>query len=278
MAMTFPKLIINAAITGMVPTKKDNPDVPISPSEVLEDVRRCYDAGASIVHVHARDDSGAPTYKRQIYEEIFSGIRESFPDLLISGSTSGRVFKEFSQRSEVLDCKPDFGSLTVGSLNFPKQASVNEPAMIQKLATAMAERGIVSELEFFDLGMIDYSHYLIRRGYLKPPYYCNLLLGSLGSIGATPENLMSMVRALPDGCVWSATGIGRFQWIVHTWAVTMGGHARVGLEDNLYYDTEKKKPATNAGLIDRVAKLARVAGREVASPVEAREIIGLPSA
>ncbi|MFV1966806.1 MAG: 3-keto-5-aminohexanoate cleavage protein [Pirellulaceae bacterium] len=274
--MNSEKLIINAAITGMVPMKTDSPHVPITPEEILADVRRCYNAGASVVHVHARGGNGEPHYKQEIYDQIICGIREEIPQLIISGSTSGRVHKEFSQRSEVLNSRPDLASLTVGSLNFPQQASVNEPKMIQALATAMRERGIVPELEFFDLGMIDYAHFLVQRGFLTRPFYGNLLLGSLGTLGATPDNLLSMVRALPEGMTWSATGIGRFQWQVHTWALTMGGHVRVGLEDSLYYDVEKTRLATNAGLIDRVVNLSRAVGREIAAPRQARAMIGIP--
>ena len=148
--------------------------------------------------------------------------------------------------------------------------------MIQALATAMNQRGIVPEWECFDLGMIDYAHYLIRKGFLREPYYCNILLGSLGTLSASAYHLALMVRALPEGTVWSAAGIGRWQWHVNSLAVTMGGHVRVGLEDNLYYDTGKTQLATNAGLIDRVANLARAAGREIATAAEARRIIGLP--
>lgn len=276
------KLIINAAITGMVPTKADNPNVPVTPDEIVADARRCQDAGASIVHVHARDDSGQPTYKKEIYYEIMTRIRKECPELLICASTSGRVYKEFSQRAEVLapgpGCKPDLASLTLGSMNFPMQASVNAPEMIQALAQAMNERGVVPEWELFDLGMIDYAQFLIKKGILCRPFYANILLGSLGTLSATPYNLVSMVRALPEGTVWSGAGIGRFQFYVNSMAVAMGGHVRVGLEDNLFFDPiEKTQPATNAGLIERVVKVARAVGREIASPQEARKIIGLQS-
>lgn len=274
------KLIINAAITGMVPTKDDNPNVPITPDEIVADARRCQDAGASIVHVHARDEGGQPTYKKEIYYEIMTRIRKECPELLICGSASGRVYKEFWQRAEVLSpgpgCQPDLASLTLGSLNFPNQASVNAPEMIQALAEAMNERRIVPEWELFDLGMADYAHFLVKRGVLRKPYYANILLGSLGTLSATPYNLVTMVRALPEGTVWSGAGIGRFQFYVNSMAVAMGGHVRVGLEDNLFFDSiEKSKPATNAGLIDRVVKVARAVGRDIASPEEARQIIGL---
>ena len=266
----------------MIPTREQSPAVPLTPTEIVADARRCREAGASVIHVHARAADGTPDYRKEIYAEIIGGIRAACPGMLISGSTSGRVFREFSQRSEVLDpgpgCRPDFGSLTLGSLNFPEQASVNAPDMIRSLAGAMSELGIVPELEIFDMGMADYAHFLLRKQVLGPPLYGNILLGSLGTLSATPYNLAAIVRALPEGMTWSATGIGRYQFFVQSLAVTMGGHVRVGLEDNLWYDDERTRPATNAGLIERVVTLARAAGREIADPAQARRIIGMPQA
>jgi uncharacterized protein (DUF849 family) len=141
----------------------------------------------------------------------------------------------------------------------------------------MRERGIVPELEVFDYGMVDYAKYLIERGVLREPFYFNLLLGSLGTVSATPLNLASIVAGLPSGSTWAAAGIGRFQFPMNSLAVTMGGNVRIGLEDNLYEDTEKKRPATNAGLVERIARLARAAEREPATPAQARQMIGLPA-
>lgn len=268
-------LIINAAITGMIPMKKDTPHVPIHPQEIIADAKRCRDAGATIIHLHARDADETPTYKKEVYAEIFQGVREECPEMLISGSCSGRLFGEFWQRSEVLQVDPDLGSLTLGSLNFPKQASINDPQMVQQLATAMKQRGIIPEMEIFDLGMVDYAHYLIRKGFIDPPFYANILLGSLGTLSATADNLCTVVRALPEGTTWAATGIGRFQFPINALAVTMGGHARVGLEDAIYVDWETKRLATNAGLIERVVRLSRAAGREIATAEQTRQIIGI---
>jgi uncharacterized protein (DUF849 family) len=270
-------LIINAAITGMVPMKEDTPHVPISPEEIIADVRRCRDAGATIVHLHARHEDGSPGYEEEIYREIFQGVREECPELLISGSTSGRVYGEFWQRSEVLKLRPELGSLTLGSLNFPKQASVNAPQMIQQLALAMQENDVRPELELFDMGMADYAHYLVRKKILNPPHYANILLGSLGTMSATPDNLTAIVRALPPETVWAATGIGRFQFSINALAVTMGGHVRVGLEDSIYYDTQKQHLATNAGLIDRVVGVAKSVGRTISTPEQTRQTLGLAS-
>ena len=158
--------------------------------------------------------------------------------MILCVSTSGRVFKTFEQRSEVLDCRnpqPEMASLTLGSMNFPKVASVNDPDMIRSLAQRMAERGIVPEMECFDLGMVEYANYLVERRVLVAPFYCNLLLGSLGTLSATPANLARMVGALPTGTTWAAAGIGRFQFPMNALAIAMGGHVRVGLEDNIWW-------------------------------------------
>ena len=163
------KLIINAAITGMVPTKRDTPQVPIAVEEIVVDAKRCRDAGASIVHLHARDEDGLPTYRADIYGRILRGVREACPDLILCVSTSGRTFKAFEQRSEVLGCTdpaPEMASLTLGSMNFPKVESINSPTMIQSLAETMQARGIVPEWECFEIGMIDYAHYLIDHVYI----------------------------------------------------------------------------------------------------------------
>ena len=171
--------------------------------------------------------------------------------------------------------KPEMASLTLGSMNFPSQASVNDPDTIRYLADRMLSYGIVPELEIFDLGMLDYAHYLIDRGILKEPFYFNLLLGSLGTMSSNPMNLALLVSRLPAGAIWAGAGIGRFQLRVNAQAVTMGGHVRVGLEDNLYMDPEKRELATNPALVQRVTGIARALGRRMASPAEVRERIGL---
>jgi len=198
-------VVINLALTGMVPRKKDNPAVPVTPAEVVADAVKCYAAGARIFHIHARREDEEPTYERALYAEMTRGIRAAIPGAVICVTTSGRVYKEFEYRSDSLklegELKADLASLTLGSLNFPKQASVNEPAMIQRLAQEMNERGIVPELEVFDFGMIDYAQYLIGRKILREPFVFNLLLGSLGTSSATGVNLATMVER---SCWWSA--------------------------------------------------------------------------
>jgi uncharacterized protein (DUF849 family) len=273
-------LIINLAPTGMVPRKTDNPHLPITPEEIADDCARCEAAGASIFHLHARDDEGNPSWDRGRYRDIILAVRARCPDAIVCVSTSGRDFSEFEKRSAVLDlegdAKPEMASLTLGSMNFPRQASVNPPSMIQALADRMQYHGIVPELEIFDFGMVDYANYLIEKKVLRAPFYFNLILGSLGTLRATPFNLISLVNQLPSGSVWAGAGIGKAQFKVNALSITMGGHVRVGLEDNLYLDEEKQNRATNVDLVKRQATLAAAAGRSVATPAEARRIIHLP--
>ena len=275
------ELIVNAALTGMVPTKADNPNVPVTPDEIAADAERAMAAGAAIVHLHARDDQGAPTWKPDVYRRVVAAVRERCPDVVVCVSTSGRTFTEFEQRAAVLkldgDEQPELASLTLGSLNFPKQASVNDPDMIRRLAERMRERGVLPELEVFDLGMVDYLVYLLERDVLRPPVYVNVLLGSLGTLAATPANLVTVVNALPVGSVWSGAGIGRFQFGVNGLAIAMGGHVRVGLEDALWLDGAKTRPATNKLLVERVATIGTALERRCATPDEARALIGLPA-
>ena len=276
--MSMDKLIINAAITGMIPTKAMTPHVPITPSEIADDARRCRDAGASIVHMHARDEDGKPTYRRDVYEEILQKVRAAVPDIILCVSTSGRLFKTFEERSQALDPinpAPEMASLTLGSMNFAKEPSVNSPEMIKSLGIRMQERGIVAEWECFELGMVEYSHYLIDHGILHPPFYCNILLGSLGTLSATPANLKLAVGALPAGTTWAAAGIGKYQLAVNRMAISMGGHVRVGIEDNIWCDDERTRQASNPELIERVVEIARSEGRDPASPDEARAMIGI---
>ena len=273
-------LVINVALTGMVPRRREFPTVPEQPEQIGLDAAACLAAGASNLHLHARDLDGEPSVSRDIYADIVRRVRALSADAVVCVSTSGRVHGQFEDRSAVLDLdgalKPDLASLTLGSLNFPKQASITEPSMIRRLADAMNERGIVPELEVFDLGMLDYAHYLIDRGVLRPPFVFNLLFGSLGTMSATAENVAMMVRRLPKDAYWQVAGIGRAQWAMNALGVTMGGHVRTGLEDNLHMDVERQDLASNPRLVARVAGLATALGRRVASPREAREVMGLP--
>ena len=228
------KFILNFTPTGMIPTKEMTPYVPVKPHEIIEQVLEAADIGANMVHLHARDkEKDKPTYKKEIYAEIISGIRNKNKDIVLCVSTSGRDFSEFEKRSECLDlqgeCKPDFGSLTLSSLNFNKQASINSPDMIKALAKKMLDNGIRPELEAFDLGMINYAHYLIKKGLIKPPYYFNLILGNIACAQANMLSLGLMIKELPKDSIWSVGGIGNFQLSMNSMSIIADGGVRIGL-------------------------------------------------
>lgn len=273
------KLIINLCPTGMVPRKKDNPFLPISPKEIAADVRRCYEMGVSMVHLHARDEQEDPTWSPDRFEEIIEEIKAISNQLIIVVTTSGRNWPELEKRSAALEIKgtnrPDMASLTLGSMNFPSQASVNPPEVIQGLAKKMQENSILPELEVFEVGMINYAHFLIRKGLLQPPYYFNLLLGVLGTMNLNAANIGLMINSLPPDTTWALAGIGRFQTAANTMAIALGGHVRIGLEDNPYFDWNDRSHASNPRLVERILRISRELGREPASPEEARKIIGL---
>lgn len=274
------KLIINFAPTGMIPTKEMTPFVPVTVSEIVEDVHQAWEIGITMVHLHAREVStGKPTYKAEVYADIIAGIRRFAPELVLCVSLSGRDFQEFEKRSEPLELdgalKPDMGSLTLSSLNFNKQASMNAPDMIQALAGRMKERLIKPELEAFDVGMINYAHYLERKGLIAPPYYFNLLLGNIACAQADLLHAGLMIRDLPPGSVWSLAGIGDYQVKMNAVAIVAGGGVRVGLEDNIWYDQARTRLARNADLLNRIHSLAEAHERPLMSSVEFRRLFDL---
>lgn len=274
-----PNLIINACINGMIPTRAKNPHTPITPEEVVHEVKSVAACGAAIVHLHARGPDEKPTWDPGVYREIIQGIRSETPDIIICATTSGRLWNEKEKRGAVLwledDCKPDMASLTLGSMNFPKQTSSNPPEMIHYLLDTMNAHGIRPECEVFDPGMIDYLRFLTDTDRLQTPYYVNMILGNRGTSDATPLNLAWMVDRLPAGGIWAAGGIGKTQCTVNNLAIAMGGHVRVGIEDNLYL--KNKTPASNPALIKRVVEAAHAMDRPPMSPAEARILLGLPS-
>ncbi len=274
------KLIIDFTPTGMIPTKKMTKYVPISSSEIIEDVHKAYEIGITKVHLHARESiSEEPTYKKEIYAEIIKGIRKFAPDLVICVSLSGRTYSKLEYRSDPLylegDLKPDMGSLTLSSLNFNKIASVNDPDMIVNLASIMKEKGIVPELEAFDAGMINFAKYLEKKKLLSPPFYFNLLLGNIAGAQADILHTGVMIQDLPDNSIFSLAGIGNKQLMMNSLSIAIGGGVRVGLEDNIWYDVQRTKLATNQDLIERIHIISKANSREIMKPSEFREIMHL---
>lgn len=273
-------LIINFTPTGMIPTKEMTPHVPVRVNEIVEEVRKACNIGITMVHLHARDPiSEEPTYLREIYGEIIGGIREYAPDLVICVSLSGRNFKELSQRADPLmlegNLKPDMGSLTLSSLNFNRTASMNSPTMVQDLARLMKEKGIVPELEAFDVGMINYVRYLEKKKLIDPPYYFNLLLGNIACAQANLLHAGLMINDLPGESFWSLAGIGEDQLKMNAVAIAMGGGVRVGLEDNIWFDDDRTRLASNTDLLERIHALASAHLREVMPPSRFRDLLNL---
>jgi 3-keto-5-aminohexanoate cleavage enzyme len=267
------KLIITAAVTGSLPTKKKTPYVPITPDEIVEAGVRCEQAGAAVVHVHARNPQDeSPSTDFKIFEEICTGLKER-THLIIQISTGGRAGMAYEQRCERLRLKPEMASLTTGSVNFPDSVYANSPELIERLARDMRTHGVKPEMEIFDVSMIRNAVDLVGRGLAEPPLHFDFVMGLKGAIPATIENLVHLKNSIPPDSTWTVAGIGPAQLVMNTHAILMGGHVRIGLEDNIYL--RKGELAPNERFVERMAKLAAEFGREVATPDEARHIMHL---
>lgn len=266
------KIVINFCPTGMVPTKEMTPNVPISPSEIIEQTHEAYELGITIAHLHAREKDGIPTWKPEVYKNIFEGVRKHCPDLIICGSTSGRNFPEFEKRSAVIELKPDMCSLTLSSLNFIRQASVNDPGMIIKLVEKMTEYGVVPELECFDLGMINYGRYLIDKKYIEGPFYWNLIFGNIAGFQASFNQIGIALNDIPKDHFVSLAGLGSDQLPVNSTAISMGYGARIGIEDNIWWDEKRSRHVSNIELIKRSHELIEINQKTFFNPKEFGEL------
>ena len=268
------KLIITVAVTGSLPTKRITPHVPITPQEIVQEGVACEAAGASIIHIHARDPlDESPSTDTGLFASICRGIREK-TRLITQISTGGRAGTAYEQRCERLRLKPEMASLTTGSVNFPDSVYENSPSLIASLAADMQKQGIKPEMEIFDVSMISNAVALAEQGLATAPLHFDFVMGLKGAIPATVENLVHLRNTIPAGSTWTVAGIGKAQLAMAAHAIVMGGHVRVGLEDNIYY--RRGELATNVRLIERIVQLAEILGREVAAPDEARRILNLP--
>jgi 3-keto-5-aminohexanoate cleavage enzyme len=271
--------IVNVALTGMVAQRDRVPHVPVTAEQIADDAEACCRAGATVLHVHARDADGRPDWRRAAYAELVPELRRRCPGVVVCVTTSGRDVAEVARRADVLalegDATPDMASLTLGSLNFHSGPSVNAIATVEALARRMRDRGIRPELEVFDLGMAHLAHRLRRDGLAPAPAYANLMLGFHNGAAADARTLVALVDALPAGAVWAAAGLGAYQQPANALALAIGGHVRTGLEDNPHLDHVTRAPATNPGLVARAVEQAAAVGRAVATPVQTRALLGL---
>lgn len=275
------KVIITASLNGAFVNKKMNPNVPEQPDEIAQAALDCYNAGAAIVHIHARDEEGKPTGTKEKFEEIKNKVRQKCDDIIIQFSTGGGANLTIEERVRCLDSLPEMASLNMGTLMRQTGAFAGVPFSnmtkdIEVWAAKMKELDIKPEMECYAQSMFRDVRNLIKKDLLKPPYYCNFVLGMVyqGAIEATPETLTSMVQFLPENCYFNVTATSRAQLPVTTMAMIMGGAVRVGLEDNIYY-SRGVLAESNAQLIERSARIARELNVEPCSPDEARKILGV---
>lgn len=271
------KLIITIAPTGNVPTKETNPNTPITPDEIVEDIIKCWKLGASVAHIHVRDKNGKPTCDRKIFKEVLDKLEAMGCDIITQLSTGarggGKEIDPIEWRGQMLDLNAEMASLSTGSSNFATKVNSNSFELIQALAQKMYDNNIKPEIEAFDLGMIDNAKYLLKKGILKAPLQFDMVMNVLGSARGTPRNLLHMVESIPPGSTFTVCGIGPAQVSMITMSMLLGGNVRTGLEDTLLY--EKGVLSTNTMLVERVVRLAKELGREIAAPDEARKILGL---
>jgi uncharacterized protein (DUF849 family) len=274
--------IINMCLSGMIPTKLMTPHVPVTTAEIIQTTLNCAELGCTIFHIHPRDENGAPTWKKEIFKIIAEGIRSKNNKVLLSFTTSGRDWGDFERRSECLelegDAKPDLASLTCGSLNFIKTASVNSPDIIHQLAIKMMDKGIKPELEIFEPGMLSKANHMLKTGIIKDdkPYF-QFLLGSLGTSDLHPATFGAFHSLLPVNAEWGMAGIGQFQLQANLLALVFGGNIRVGIEDNIFYNREKKELATNEALVERLLRIMSEMGLKPATFEETRLRLGIRS-
>ena len=269
------KLIITAAICGAEVTKEHNPNVPYTVEEIREEARKAYEAGASIIHLHVREDDGTPTQSKERYQVCMEAIRQVCPDVIIQPSTGGAVGMTADERLEPLELHPEMATLDCGTLNFGgDEIFVNTENMIKDFGQRMMERGIKPECEVFDKSMIDMALRLSKKGFIKEPLHFNLVMGVNGGISGEPRDLLYLTESLPKNATYTVSGICRHQLSLNTMAILLGGHVRVGFEDNIYL-RKGELAESSADFVKRIVDLSVILGREIATPKDARRILGL---
>ena len=269
------KLIISCCICGAEVTKENNPAVPYTVEEIAREAKSAYDAGAALIHLHVRWDDGTPTQDKDRFQECVDAIRKVCPDVIIQPSTGGAVGMtdlERLQSTEIVPT-PEMATLDCGTCNFGgDEIFINTDNTINNFGDIMKERGIKPECEVFDKGMIDLALKAAKKGHIDYPIHFDFVLGV--QMTATVRDLVFMATSIPAGCTWTATGIGRTSWDIAAATIAMGGHVRVGFEDNVYM-SKGVLAKSNGEMVERVVQMAKLMNREVATPAEAREILGL---
>lgn len=269
------KLIITAAICGAEVTKENNPNVPYTVEEIGREAELAYKAGASIIHLHVREDDGTPTQSKERFRKCFEEIRKRCKDVIIQPSTGGAVGMSDEERLQPVQLLPEMATLDCGTCNFGgDDIFVNTENTIKNFGEKFIELNIKPELEVFDKGMIDMVLRLQKKGLIKVPMHFNFVMGVNGGISAAPRDLVFMAESIPQGSTFTVSGIGKREFEMAALAIIMGGHVRVGFEDNVY--TSKGVLAkSNGELVEKVARISKELGREIASPSDARNILGL---
>jgi len=270
--MSDAPVIITVAPVGAEVMPGQTPYLPITPAQLGATAAACEAAGAAIIHVHCRRDDGTNTHDVARFEEAYAAIRGA-GNLIVQFSTGGAIGMSPQERIAPLSLRPEMATLTCGSVNFGEEIFENSVPIMRTILEEIRARGIVVELELFDKGHLSNARRLAREGRLSFPAHVDFVLGVPGGLEASVANLVDLVAALPAGCTWSVAAVGRAQLAMATAALVMGGHIRVGLEDNLYY--AKDRLARNEELVERVARLAVELGRRPALPDEARRILGI---
>jgi 3-keto-5-aminohexanoate cleavage enzyme len=269
------KLIITAAICGAEVTKEHNPAIPYTIAEIAAEAESAAKAGASVIHLHVRDDNGTPTQSAERFKEAIAAIKKRCPDVIVQPSTGGAVGMSNTERLQPVSLCPEMATLDCGTVNFGKDdIFVNSENTIIEFAQKMLELSVKPEIEVFDKGMIDTAIRLHGKGFIKAPMHFNFVMGGTGGIAATLRDLVFMQGSLPAGSTFTVSGIGKAQFQMATAAILAGGHVRVGFEDNIYL-AKGQLATSNGELVAKAARIAKELGREIASPSEARTILGL---
>lgn len=269
------KLIITAAICGAEVTKEQNKAVPYTVEEIGEEAEMAYKAGASIIHLHVREDDGMPTQSKDRFEECIDEIKRRCPEVIIQPSTGGAVGMSNDERLQPIELYPEMATLDCGTCNFGgDEIFINTENTIKEFGEKMINLKIKPEIEVFDKGMIDMALRLNKKGYIKSPMHFNFVMGVNGGISASLRDFIFMRESIPEGSTYTVSGIGKNEFPLATMAIIDGGHVRVGFEDNVYL-SKGVMATSNAELVEKVVRLAKELGREIATPSEARQILGI---